>query len=101
MPAPGQLILFKYDENGDVQFTNDQQEGDNYFGGSFNETSNTYEFRITLYVQSVLNGTPDYGLVLYPSGKSVNANQVTLYGTEPENEIHPKMYLNVIYTLLE
>jgi len=101
LPAPGQLILFKYDENGDVQFTDDQQEGDNYFGGSFNETSNTYEFRITLYVQSVLNGTPDYGLVLYPSGKSVNANQVTLYGTGPENAIHPKMYLNVIYTLLE
>lgn len=101
LPPPEQLILFKYDENGDLEFTSDQLEGDNYFGGTFNETSNTYEFRITLYVQSVLNGTPDYGLALYPSGKSVNANQVALYGTEPENTTLPKMYLNVIYTLIE
>ena len=101
LPAPGQLILFKYDENGDVQIMNDFYEGDNYFGGTYNSSTNSYEFRITLYVQSLLNGTPDYGLVLYPSGKSVNANQVTLHGTEPDNAILPKMYLNVIYTLLE
>lgn len=101
LPPAEQLILFKYDEYGDIQFTDDQYEGDNYFGGEYNEASKSYEFRITLYVQSVLNGTPDYGLALYTSGKSINANQVVLYGTEPENTMLPRMYLNVIYTLLE
>jgi len=101
LTAPGQLILFEYDENGDIQFLDDQIEGDNYFGGKFDEASNSYEFRITLYIQSILNGTPDYGLALYTSGKSINANQIVLYGTEPENATLPKMYLNVIYTLLE
>lgn len=101
LPTPEQLILFKYDENSEIQFTNDQLEGDNYFGGNYNSATKSYEFRITLYVQSILNGTPDYGLVLYPYGKSIKANQVVLYGTEPENTFLPKMYLNVIYTLLE
>jgi hypothetical protein len=54
-----------------------------------------------LYVQAILNNTPDYGLVLYTSGKSINANQVALYGTNPENPTLPRMYLNVIYTLIE
>ncbi len=90
-----------FDENGEIQFTADQLEGDNYFGGTYNESTQSYEFRITLYVQSILNGTPGYGLALYPYGKSINANQVVLYGTEPEDTTLPKMYLNVIYTLLE
>jgi len=101
LPPATKLILFKYNESGEIQFTNDQLEGDNYFGGSYNEETQSYEFRITLYVQSILNETPDYGMALYTSGKSVNANQVVLHGTDPENIMLPKMYLNVIYTLLE
>ena len=101
LAPPERLLLFQYDENGEINVMQDQFEGDNYFGGTYIEASNAYEFRISLYVQSVLNGSPDYGLVLYASGKSVNANQVILYGTEPENTTLPKMYLNVIYTLIE
>ncbi len=101
LPPPEQLILFMYDENGNLKFTSDQLEGDNYFGGKYNSATNSYEFRITLYVQSILNGTPDYGFALFTYGKSINANQVVLYGTEPEDSILPKMYLNVIYTLLD
>lgn len=101
LPPPVQLVLFKYNEDGDLQFINDYQEGDNYFGGFFNAETNSYEFRITLYVQSILSGVPDYGLVLYTSGKSINANEAALYGTDPENTSLPRMYLNVIYTLIE
>jgi len=101
LPPPVQLVLFKYNENGDLQFINDYQEGDNYFGGFFNAETNSYEFRITLYVQSILSGIPDYGLVLYTSGKSINANEAVLYGTDPENTSLPRMYLNVLYTLLD
>lgn len=101
LPPADKLILFEYDELGNIQFLRDYAEGDKYFGGYYNEASMSYEFRISLYVQSLLNGTPDYGLVLYTSGKSVNANQVVIYGTEPENPIQPRIYLNVIYTLLE
>lgn len=101
LPPASQLILFKYNESGEIQFTNDQLEGDNYFGGSYNEETHSYEFRITLYIQSLLNETPDYGMAIYTSGKSVNANQVVAFGTDPDNALLPKMYLNVIYTLLE
>ena len=100
--APAQqLILFKYDENGDLDFIRDQLEGDNYFGGKYDEVSSSYQFRISLHVQSLLNGSSEYGLVLYTSGKSVNANQVSIFGTDPDNATLPKMYLNVTYTLLE
>ncbi len=101
LQPPEQLLLFKYDENGEITVMEDQFEGDNYFGGTYNETSGMYEFRITLYVQSILNNSPDYGLVMLTSGKSVNANQVMLYGTDPDNATLPKMHLIVIYTLLE
>lgn len=101
LKPPVKLILLEYDENGDLTFIDDQQEGENYFGGSYNESANVYEFRISLYIQSILNGTPDYGVALYPTGKSVNANQVTLFGTDPSNEMFPSMRLRIIYTLLE
>lgn len=101
LPPAEKLILFKYDESGEIQFTRDQLEGDNYFGGSYNEETQSYEFRLTLHVQSILNKTPDYGMGLFTSGKSVNANQVVLYGTDPDDAVLPEMYLNVIFTLLE
>lgn len=101
LPPASQLILFQYEEDGSLGFIRDQLEGDNYFGGKYNSASLSYQFRVSLYVQSMLNGTPGYGLVMYTSGKSINANQVSLYGTAPDNPISPKMYLNVIYTLLE
>lgn len=92
------LVLFKLDENGKLGFTSDQLEGDRYFGGSFNKTSNKYEFRLSFYVQDLLNGATDHGLVLFISGKTTNANEVSLYGTEPGGIDLSKMILNIIYT---
>jgi hypothetical protein len=95
------LLLFKLDETGSPVFTEDQLEGDKYFGGNYNETTNNYHFRISFYLQSLLNGTADHGLVLLVSGKTTNANEVRLYGTEANVPDLSKMELKIVYTKIE
>jgi hypothetical protein len=94
------LVLFKLNETGDLVFTDDQLEGDNYFGGSFNDSTDFYQFRLSFYMQDLLNGTPDYGLVMLISGKTTNANEVRLSGTEPGITDPSMMNLKIVYTKL-
>ncbi len=95
------LVLFKLNEEGAFAFTPDQLEGDNYFGGTLNDSADLYQFRITFYLQELLNGEPDYGLALLITGKTINANEVMLYGTLPLEPEQTKMQLRVIYTKLD
>ena len=95
------LLLFKLNEAGDVVFTEDQLEGDNYFGGGFNDNTNNYQFRISFYLQDLLNGATDYGLVMLVSGKTTNANEVSLYGTEPGGPDLTNMNLKIVYTKID
>jgi hypothetical protein len=92
------LLLFKLTEAGDIVFTDDQLEGDNYFGGGYDSTNNNYQFRISFYIQDLLHGDTDYGLVLLVSGKTTNANEVSLYGTEP---VESGMRLSIVYTKID
>jgi hypothetical protein len=95
------LLLFKLNEAGDVVFTDDQLEGDKYFGGSYNDNTNNYEFRLSFYMQDLLNGATDYGLVLLVSGKTTNANEVSLYGTEPGGPDLRSLGLKIVYTKID
>ncbi len=95
------LVLFQLDEDGNPGFTPDQLEGDRYFGGSYNDTVNKYEFRLSFYVQGILNGNIDHGLVMLISGKTTNANEVLLYGTEPGGPDLSKMGMKIIYTKIK
>lgn len=99
LPPPSNLVLFKLNEEGEILFMEDQQEGDNYFGGSLSETDNSYLFRISLYIQDLLAGTPDYGLRFYPSSKTVKANEAVLYGTDPL--LSDRIRLELIFTDIE
>jgi hypothetical protein len=95
------LVLFKLNEEGAFAFTPDQLEGDNYFGGTLNDSEELYQFRITFYLQELLNGEPDYGLALLITGKTINANEIMLYGTLPAEPEQTNMHLRVIYTKLD
>lgn len=94
LDPPNNIILLRQDENGNKMFLEDQIEGDNYFGGSYNSGPNNYQFRITFYIQDLVNGAPDYGLVLYPSGKTIKASEVTMWGTSQPQ----RMKLEITYT---
>ena len=100
---PERLVMFQLVPDSTVEggfnigFTPDQSTfTDDYFGGNFNESKMNYTFRITLYLQSLILGEPDYGLTIFPNGKSVKANGVVLTGTD---HVYPQhMQLQVIYT---
>jgi hypothetical protein len=90
------LVMFKYAEDKRAIFLPDQLLGDGFFGGSFQESSGSYVFRISLHSQNILNGETDFGMILYPTGKSIRPNETVFYGTNPSQSGHLK--LEVIYT---
>jgi len=100
-PVSENLILLRQNEDSTASILVDQNVGDAYFGGSLDDTSNSYQFRITLYIQELLKDSSDYGLLLYPSGKTVRANEVKLYGTHNNEPDTSRMELRLIYTKLD
>jgi hypothetical protein len=92
------LVMFKWNEDKLTQFLPDQLQGDAYFGGSLQKSSGSYWFRISLHSQNMINGETDYGLVIYPTGKSIRPNETVLYGSNPSQGGH--LRLEVIYTLI-
>lgn len=96
--VPGSLILFSYTLDGKLVPPLDWQEGEAYFGGKYFENINAYQYRLTYHIQSLLNGEPDYGMVLFSNGKSINAKGVELSGTD--SSLSSPIILKITYTKL-
>lgn len=80
---PSRLTLAKNSGTGSYQFLPDDAitEGDDYFGGIYNSATNDYRFRITRYIQQLVNTTtPDYGLTLFVSGRAIYGNRLIFKG---------------------
>lgn len=96
--APYALNLFRLDEEGDLTLIPDYLEGSEYFGGTYDEGSSSYKFRITRFIQEILNGDlTDPVLSLSISGASTIANRVVING--PQNQMS-RLRLELIYTEL-
>ncbi|MBN3035480.1 MAG: DUF4270 domain-containing protein [Bacteroidales bacterium] len=95
---PPNLIVYRFEEGGTETYLDDQFEGEEYLGGELTETGNQYQFRISLYIQQLVNGEPDYGMSLNVSGPAIHANGAVLAGTGPE--LANRMKLRIIYTRL-
>ena len=96
--VPSSLVLFKYTDDGKLATPLDYHEGEAYFGGKYFENINAYQYRLTYHIQSLLNGEPDNGMVLFTSGKSVNADGVELSGTD--SSLPNPIILKITYTKL-
>jgi len=96
LEPPASFAMFQYDENESLEFLRDFNIGESYFGGSHDSINNLYQFRISLYTQELFNGSPDYGLVIFPISKAVRANGVKLFGTDPDGT--QQMKLELFYT---
>jgi hypothetical protein len=87
LAPPPSLTLMKIDSTGYTSFLVDENEGPEYFGGTYNRTARTYSFRITRYVQSVLLGDTKncdlYILVNNPVKSLLTPNRIVLNGTDP------------------
>jgi hypothetical protein len=71
----------------------DENEGADYFDGTYNKSSNSYRFRITRYVQQLLSGkVNDNGLHLIIPSSGLNGTRLVLNGTSsPQSDL--KLYL--------
>ncbi|MCK5838679.1 MAG: DUF4270 family protein, partial [Bacteroidales bacterium] len=93
---PESLSLLKINDDGSVAFLADQFQGDYYFDGNY--TNERYRFRITQYLQKVLNGDQqNNGIYLLVPGASLKANRVVLNGFESPSK---QITLELIYTRL-
>jgi hypothetical protein len=78
---PAKLAVARISDEGKNVFLSDFLEGDQFHGGSWDATRSEYRFRVTRYVQDLLNGKFDNnGLVIMVSGSSVLANRVVVLG---------------------
>lgn len=79
---PGQMSLLRIEEDGSGAILSDQGEGDSYFDGDYNEATNSYEFRITRYIQSLVSDStlPNRGLYLFLFGGSVHPERYIFKG---------------------
>ncbi|MCC7332809.1 MAG: DUF4270 family protein [Flavobacteriales bacterium] len=94
--ALNNVALAGIDATGESVFLIDYFEGSTYFGGTFDEVTNTYKFNIARHLQSLItNNTTDYGYYLVASGSSVNANRSIINSfNHPSN----KLKLNITYS---
>jgi hypothetical protein len=97
--TPPTLVLFQINDNGTSGVISpDYFEGTNYFGGSYNASTQTYTFNISRYIQQVLSGQKNNnGIYLLVSNGAVQANRLVLGGGNSSNF---KMKLNITYTKL-
>lgn len=104
LPPAGTLVLVRADGEGGYDFLPDDNVGDDYFGGYYNEDDDGYWFRITETVQDMLSGDdPDYGFELYISGGSVNHSRCILTGFDPPFPVpfDDRIRLSLTYTKLD
>jgi len=79
---PLKLLVVRELNNGAIAFLPDYYEGESFYGGNYNETKKEYRFRITKYIQGLINGTynDDKSLNIIVSGSSIKSNRVVLKG---------------------
>lgn len=79
----------------------DATSGDRYFNGEYNGTDRNYYFRITQFIQDLIQGhTVDNKLRVEIIGGAVNANRTILGGYNPMDETK-KLQLQILYTKID
>jgi len=101
--APDQLFLYDLDEEGNTSYLIDYAGGENYFDGFYKSSSNNYTFRITRYLQAILNDTTldHYGFSLIIHSPSTTPNRLILNGQDQQADSVASVKLNIIYTDLD
>jgi hypothetical protein len=80
----------------------DDKFGAAYFGGTYNETTKQYAFRITKYVQQLLSDEKgdDYRLNLIVAPAAIRLSRSMYYGTAPAADNEKRIKLKINYTVI-
>jgi len=80
----------------------DASGGEHYFGGTYNDIAEEYVFRITQYLQSLIEGNSyDNELRLEIIGSAVHPDRLVAGGFNPSEANEKKVVLEVIYTKID
>ena len=80
LPSPVAMSMTKILDNGQFDFLEDYKSNSKYFGGSFDETDNSYTFNIPLHLQNLLNGESDNGIYMVANDNRIVPYRAQLYG---------------------
>ncbi len=103
LDPPPQLALIKIDSDSSYSKLPDENEGPDYFGGIYNSNTNSYSFRITRYIESLIKDSTavDRGLVLFVKSGSVNPKRFIFNGPEFKGDSARRAQLNILYTIVK
>jgi hypothetical protein len=106
-PPPQTLYIIRQDSIGRIGYLIDENEGPAYFGGTYNETTRSYFFRLTQHMQKVLMDSYSEHFDLYivvnnPVLSSISPNRIVLNGTSPfiPGGVSNRLKLKMTYTVL-
>lgn len=99
LTPPASLALLSLKSDGGTIVIPDYLEGSSYYGGSYSRTKKNVTFRISEYLQKVIQN-PDYsqGLYLSITGASFNAQRWIVAGPDADQE--NKMKCEIKYSIL-
>ncbi len=101
--APGQLSLFRILNDSTYAILPDQSEGANYFGGQYNASDNSYSFRITHYIESLIKDSTkvDNGLMLFTNSGSISPDRFIFNGPQFVGDSTRRARLDIFYTIVK
>jgi hypothetical protein len=101
--APAKLSLIKIVSDSSYATLADENEGADYFGGTYDSVSKAYEFRITQYIQSLIQDTTQVnrGLLLFVNNGSIQPQRFIFGGTDPANDTAVRTRLKLVYTRMD
>jgi hypothetical protein len=85
LPNPTAMSMTKSLGNGKFDFLEDYKSNINDFGGSFNQTDNSYSFNIPLHLQCLQLGEADNGVFMVANDNRIVPYRALLYGGDHEN----------------
>lgn len=95
---PTSLALLSFNSNGGTSVLPDYLEGSTYYGGSYSITKKSVTFRISEYLQSLIQGSNSQGLYLSITGASFNAQRWIVAG--PEANQDKQLKCEIKYSIL-
>jgi len=101
--VPQQLALAEIMDDGSFGFLPDESEGAHYFDGTYKSSTNSYTFRITRYMQALIDDSTSQnnGLYLIVRGSSIFPNRFIFNGNMPESDTANRLHLEILYTDLD
>lgn len=104
LSAPNKLSLIVSKGDGTYTTLPDYSEGESYYGGTYDSASNSVQFRITEYLQSIISSgveAENHGLYLSINGASYNAERWVINGLEAEvADTLKSTRLEIIYSIV-